>query len=117
MLPLHHSFTVFLTPACLLPPPFPPHTQAARALGPIEPSPNLNLALLGVVNTLVEDGPNKIFIGGLPTYLNEEQVGGSGRAWARVRAHAGYMSAVLKVWTSHRTPCMLIPTKLEWHIA
>ena len=28
----------------------------------------------GVVSTNVPDSPNKIFVGGLPTYLNEEQV-------------------------------------------
>lgn len=34
--------------------------QAAALLGPTEPSPNLNLAALGVVNTVVPDGPNKV---------------------------------------------------------
>lgn len=53
--------------------------QAAKLLGPSEPSPHLNLALLGiVVNTAVEDGPNKVFVGGLPTNLTEDQVG----AWS-----------------------------------
>ncbi|KAG8932722.1 hypothetical protein FRC02_000686 [Tulasnella sp. 418] len=28
----------------------------------------------GVVSTIVPDSPNKIFVGGLPTYLNDEQV-------------------------------------------
>ena len=28
----------------------------------------------GVVSTVVPDSPNKLFIGGLPNYLNEEQV-------------------------------------------
>jgi hypothetical protein len=28
----------------------------------------------GVVSTVVQDSPNKIFIGGLPNYLNEDQV-------------------------------------------
>lgn len=28
----------------------------------------------GVISTNVPDGPNKIYVGGLPTYLNEEQV-------------------------------------------
>lgn len=36
--------------------------------------PSLDLSGLGVVATSVEDGPNKIFIGGLPNTLNEEQV-------------------------------------------
>ena len=49
-------------------------------LGPTEPNPRINLSLagLGVINTVVEDGPNKVFVGGLPTYLTEDQV----RAWA-----------------------------------
>ncbi|CEG50284.1 splicing factor u2af large [Plasmopara halstedii] len=40
-------------------------------LGPI---PQLNLAALGIVSTTVSDGPGKIFVGGLPYHLNEEQV-------------------------------------------
>ncbi|TYZ61668.1 hypothetical protein PybrP1_010667 [[Pythium] brassicae (nom. inval.)] len=40
-------------------------------LGPI---PQLNLAALGIVSTTVCDGPGKIFIGGLPYHLNEEQI-------------------------------------------
>jgi len=35
---------------------------------------SLFLHLLGVVSTVVQDSPNKIFIGGLPNYLNEDQV-------------------------------------------
>ncbi|CAI5726312.1 hypothetical protein KXD40_001923 [Peronospora effusa] len=42
-----------------------------KDLGPI---PELNLAALGIVSTTVSDGPGKIFIGGLPYHLNEEQV-------------------------------------------
>lgn len=30
--------------------------------------------IAGVVSTVVPDSPNKIFIGGLPNYLNEDQV-------------------------------------------
>lgn len=49
--------------------------EAARLLGaPTGPSPKINLGLLGVVNTVVEDGPHKVFIGGIPGYLQEEQV-------------------------------------------
>ena len=33
-----------------------------------------NLHVPGVVSTNVPDSANKIFVGGLPTYLNEEQV-------------------------------------------
>lgn len=34
----------------------------------------LDLTAIGVIATSVPDGPNKIFIGGLPTSLNEDQV-------------------------------------------
>ncbi|CAH1784996.1 unnamed protein product [Owenia fusiformis] len=33
-----------------------------------------NVAVPGVVSTVVQDSPHKIFIGGLPNYLNEDQV-------------------------------------------
>lgn len=33
--------------------------------------------VLGVISTVVPDSPHKIFIGGLPNYLNEDQVSGS----------------------------------------
>ena len=42
-------------------------------VGPdVNPPPALHVP--GVVSTNVPDGPNKIYVGGLPTYLNEEQV-------------------------------------------
>lgn len=34
----------------------------------------LNLAALGIVSTTVPDGPNKVFIGGLPYHLTEDHV-------------------------------------------
>lgn len=34
------------------------------------------LCVAGVVSTVVQDSPHKIFIGGLPNYLNEDQVNG-----------------------------------------
>lgn len=33
------------------------------------------LLITGVVSTMVQDSPHKIFIGGLPNYLNDDQVG------------------------------------------
>lgn len=43
-----------------------------------QPLPGLaetpNVAVPGVVSTVVQDSANKIFIGGLPNYLNEDQV-------------------------------------------
>lgn len=37
-------------------------------------TPNLNLSALGVVSTTVADGPNKVFVGGLPNDLNESDI-------------------------------------------
>ena len=40
--------------------------------------PPLYFAVItGVVSTVVADSPHKIFIGGLPNYLNEDQVCGA----------------------------------------
>lgn len=36
--------------------------------------PILFSVIAGVVSTVVPDSPHKIFIGGLPNYLNEDQV-------------------------------------------
>jgi hypothetical protein len=35
---------------------------------------SINAPVLGVISTVVPDSPHKIFIGGLPNYLNEDQV-------------------------------------------
>lgn len=37
-------------------------------------SPIIEMFLVGVISTIVPDSPHKIFIGGLPNYLNEDQV-------------------------------------------
>lgn len=37
-------------------------------------SVQVNAPVLGVISTVVPDSPHKIFIGGLPNYLNEDQV-------------------------------------------
>jgi splicing factor U2AF subunit len=42
-----------------------------KDLGPL---PTLNLAALGIVSTTVNDSPYKVFVGGLPYHLNDEQV-------------------------------------------
>jgi splicing factor U2AF 65 kDa subunit len=34
----------------------------------------ISTPVLGVISTVVPDSPHKIFIGGLPNYLNEDQV-------------------------------------------
>lgn len=44
--------------------PMPGMTDTVQASAPV----------LGVISTVVPDSPHKIFIGGLPNYLNEDQV-------------------------------------------
>lgn len=48
----------------------------AAALGPSLPSPHLNLAAVGLVPGAVAgtEGPDRIFVGGIPYYFNEEQM-------------------------------------------
>ena len=48
----------------------------AAALGPSQPSPNLNLAAVGLTagSTGGLEGPDRIFVGGLPYYFTEAQV-------------------------------------------
>lgn len=54
-------------------------------VGPdVGPPPQLHVP--GVISTNVPDGPNKIYIGGLPTYLNEDQVIELLKAFGEVRA-------------------------------
>lgn len=38
------------------------------------PIPKLNLSVLGIVSSTVPDSDNKVFIGGLPYNLTEDQV-------------------------------------------
>ncbi|KAL3681945.1 hypothetical protein R1sor_024901 [Riccia sorocarpa] len=48
----------------------------AATLGPSQPSPHLNLAAVGLTPGASggADGPDRIFVGGLPYYLSEEQI-------------------------------------------
>ena len=50
-------------------------SQAAM-LGPSQPNPNLNLAAVGLTPGLAGglEGPDRIFVGGLPYYFTEDQV-------------------------------------------
>lgn len=41
---------------------------------PKRPVPQIDIAALGIISTKVEDGPNKIFVGGLPKEFSEEQI-------------------------------------------
>lgn len=48
----------------------------AAALGPSQPSPHLNLAAVGLMPGVIggAEGPDRIFVGGLPYYFTEEQI-------------------------------------------
>ncbi|XP_043688688.1 splicing factor U2af large subunit B-like isoform X3 [Telopea speciosissima] len=48
----------------------------AAALGPSHPSPNLNLAAVGLTPGAIggAEGPDRIFVGGLPYYFTEAQI-------------------------------------------
>lgn len=48
----------------------------AAALGPSQPSPHLNLAAVGLTPgaTGGADGPDRVFVGGLPYYFTESQI-------------------------------------------
>merc|ERR1711915_606455 len=48
----------------------------AAALGPSQPSPHLNLAAVGLTPGAVggAEGPDRIFVGGLPYYFTEAQI-------------------------------------------
>ena len=46
----------------------------AVTLGFTEPNPVIDLNQLEIVRTVVQDSPNKLFIGGLPCEWNEDQV-------------------------------------------
>lgn len=48
---------------------------------------SINAPVLGVISTVVPDSPHKIFIGGLPNYLNEDQV----RPSRSVRRHGSWL--------------------------
>ncbi|PWN28380.1 hypothetical protein BDZ90DRAFT_231371 [Jaminaea rosea] len=50
----------------------------------VGPPPSLHVP--GVISTNVPDGPNKIYVGGLPTYLNEDQVIELLKAFGELRA-------------------------------
>lgn len=43
-------------------------------LGPVDPDPSMDLRSLEMVKTVVKDTPHKLFVGGLPSDWNEDQV-------------------------------------------
>ena len=45
----------------------------ALFLGPSEPDLTMNLESLDIVKTIVQDSPNKLFLGGLPCDWTEDQ--------------------------------------------
>ncbi|KAF4394086.1 hypothetical protein G4B88_026055 [Cannabis sativa] len=48
----------------------------AATLGPSQPSPHLNLAAVGLIPGAITgaEGPERVFVGGLPYYFTEEQI-------------------------------------------
>jgi hypothetical protein len=48
--------------------------QPDRVPAELGPIPTISLSALGVVSTTVPDGPNKIFVGGIPHELGEEEI-------------------------------------------
>jgi len=53
---------------------------------PSKPLPKFDVSKLGIVSATVPDGPNKIFIGGLPYHLSGDQVMELLRAFGPIRA-------------------------------
>lgn len=51
-----------------------PNDFNAELVGRVQPPKGFNPGLLGVVSTQVSDGPNKVFIGGIPYNLSEDNV-------------------------------------------
>uniref|UniRef100_A0A7S3END1 RRM domain-containing protein n=1 Tax=Rhodosorus marinus TaxID=101924 RepID=A0A7S3END1_9RHOD len=51
-----------------------PNDYNPIAFPPVEPPASFNPSLLGIVSTQVPDGPNKVFIGGIPYHLTEDQI-------------------------------------------
>ncbi|KAK4271521.1 hypothetical protein QN277_020207 [Acacia crassicarpa] len=62
--------------------------SVAAALGPSQPSPNLNLSAVGLVAGAIggTEGPDRIFVGGLPYYFTEEQIKELLQAFGPLRA-------------------------------
>lgn len=48
--------------------------NVAVVLGPTDPDPTMDLSSLDIIKTVVQDTPNKLFIGGLPCDWTEDQV-------------------------------------------
>lgn len=51
-----------------------PNDYNEAACPPLPPPPGFDPSMLGIVSTQVGDGPNKVFIGGIPYSLNEDDV-------------------------------------------
>ena len=60
-----------------------PELVNEKMLGPI---PVMNMAALGIIGTTVTDGPNKVFVGGLPHHLGDDDVKELLRAFGELKA-------------------------------
>lgn len=63
-----------------------PNDYNEAACPPIDPPPGFDPSLLGIVSTQVGDGPNKVFIGGIPYSLTEDEVKGILESCGRLAA-------------------------------
>jgi len=52
----------------------PPEFDKNPEIKPRRPVPTIDTVALGIISTQVNDGPGKLFIGGLPKEYNEDQV-------------------------------------------
>jgi hypothetical protein len=93
---------------------------AAKALGPLEPSPYLNLALLGVVGALADDQGSQVQVLGLPLHLGENEVRGEvGVGEGQKVVAATFCSLVTGGWVAwveqKPTPSLVSYQGLELH--
>lgn len=63
-----------------------PNDYNEASCPPIDPPPGFDPSLLGIVSTQVGDGPNKVFIGGIPYSLTEDEVKGILQTHGRLAA-------------------------------
>lgn len=73
--------------------------------------------IAGVVSTVVPDSPHKIFIGGLPNYLNEDQVCYINNAMLFFQNWCQVITQVVLLLTYQcfvRNYCHNCPTKFWW---
>lgn len=63
-----------------------PNDYVPQGIASVSPPEGFNPAVLGIVSTQVSDGPNKMFIGGIPYTLTEDQVKGLLQSYGELAA-------------------------------